>query len=242
MFDTRRPYAEKAFRKGRSRDERLTHEGAPPPKPELGALMPSKSTSGTGRLQFWFDFASTYSYIAAMRIEALCAAAGVALDWKPFLLGPIFALQGWNDSPFNLNERRGAYMWHDLERLSAKFGLPWRRPSAFPRSSTLAARVACSVTEQPWCGEFIRRTFVANFGDDRDIGDGTVVSEMLEGLGEDPGQVIARALDQDHRGALRTSTERATALGIFGAPNCVVGDELFWGEEALEDAIAFAGR
>ncbi len=65
-------------------------------------------------LEFWFDFASTYSYVAAMRIEAMCAAAGVALTWRPFLLGPIFALQGWHDSYYNLNQRRGRYMWPRL--------------------------------------------------------------------------------------------------------------------------------
>src|SRR5450755_2744220 len=102
-------------------------------------------------LEFWFDFASTYSYVAAMRIEELCRASAVPLAWTPFLLGPIFSLQGWNDSHFNINQRRGAYMWRDLERLSKKFGLPWQRPTRFPRSSTLAARVACLIASEPWC-------------------------------------------------------------------------------------------
>lgn len=108
-------------------------------------------------LEFWFDFASGYSYIAAMQIEAMCSAVDVKLVWKPFLLGPIFALQGWNDSHFNLNPRRGAYMWRDLERLCGKFGQPFRRPAVFPRNSTLAARVASSIVDEPWAGEFIRR-------------------------------------------------------------------------------------
>ena len=87
-------------------------------------------------LEFWFEFASTYSYVAAMRIEELCREGGVELVWRPFMLGPIFALQGWSDSHFNLNERRGSYMWRDLERLTDKFGLPWRKPSRFPRPSS----------------------------------------------------------------------------------------------------------
>lgn len=195
-----------------------------------------------GRLDFWFDFASTYSYVAAMRIEKLCADGGVSLTWAPFLLGPIFALQGWNDSPFNINERRGAYMWRDLERLTSKFGLPWRRPTAFPRASTLAARVACSIAAEPWCGDFVRATFVANFAHDRDIASNAVISDILERLGQDGDVVLARAVDPERKGLLRANTERATALGIFGAPNCVVDGELFWGEEALDDAIAWANR
>ncbi len=70
-------------------------------------------------LDFWFDFASTYSYPAAMRIGPLAAAAGVSLRWRPFLLGPIFKDQGWETSPFNLYPAKGRYMWRDLERICA---------------------------------------------------------------------------------------------------------------------------
>ncbi len=73
----------------------------------------------TAPLEFWFEFASTYSYPAAMRVEALCTTARVALRWRPFLLGPLFAAQGWRDSPFNLYPAKGAYMWRDLARVCA---------------------------------------------------------------------------------------------------------------------------
>src|SRR5437667_6541036 len=87
-------------------------------------------------MQFWFDFASTYSYVAAMRIEEECAQAGVSLEYKPFLLGPIFTeLLGIKDSPFNHFPVRGRYMWRDLERLCEEYDLPWSRPSVFPRTS-----------------------------------------------------------------------------------------------------------
>jgi 2-hydroxychromene-2-carboxylate isomerase len=188
-------------------------------------------------LAFWFEFASTYTYVAAMRIEQSCADAGVPLRWKPFLLGPIFALQGWNDSHFNLNPRRGAYMWRDMERLTAKLHLPWRKPSVFPRNTIVPARVACAVADEAWCGEYVRRIFVANFGEDREVGERNVVASILTELGQDADAVLARAEAPEKRGTLRANTERAIELGIFGAPNCVVGDELFWGEESLDDAI-----
>ena len=193
-------------------------------------------------LEFWFDFASTYSYVAAMRIERLCAAAAVELVWRPFLLGPIFALQGWSDSHFNLNPRRGAYMWRDLERLTSKFDLPWRRPSQFPRSSTLAARVACHVAGEAWAGEYIRRIYRANFGEDREIGERAVVAQILGEFRPDADAILAEAEAPARRGLLRANTERAIELGIFGAPNCLVAGELFWGEEALDDALAWARR
>jgi 2-hydroxychromene-2-carboxylate isomerase len=191
-------------------------------------------------LEFWFEFASTYSYIAAMRIETMCRDAGVRLVWKPFLLGPIFALQGWNTSHFNLNPRRGEYMWRDMERLCAKFGLPWRRPSVFPRSTTLAARVACAIAGEPWCGDYVRRVYVANFGKDRPIDDRAVIAEILTELGRPAEEILQRADSPDYRPRLRANTDHAITLGIFGAPNCVVDGELFWGEESLEDAIAWS--
>jgi len=76
----------------------------------------SRSPDTFAPLQFWFEFASTYSYVGASRIEAMARARGVPFEWRPFLLGPIFRHQGWNDSPFNLNPARGRYMWRDLER------------------------------------------------------------------------------------------------------------------------------
>jgi 2-hydroxychromene-2-carboxylate isomerase len=191
------------------------------------------------RLEFWFDFASTYSYIAVMRIEEMCSQREVDLVWRPFSLGPIFQMQGWDNSPFNINARRGAYMWRDMERLTKKLNLPWRKPSVFPRNSILAARIACAGDSQTWCGDFIRRVFVANFGEDLDIDDPSILATVLDEAGA-PKDVAERATSPEYRGLLRRNTEIAIELGIFGAPNCVANGELFWGEEALEDALDWA--
>src|SRR5262245_28160960 len=93
-------------------------------------------------LEFWFDFASTYSYVSAVRIRGLAETANVALRFKPFLLGPIFKTLGWDTSPFSIYEAKGRHMWRDLERLAADLQLPFRRPAAFPQNSVLPARVA----------------------------------------------------------------------------------------------------
>ena len=74
-------------------------------------------------LDFWLEFASTYSYPAAMRIGALAQAAGVIVRWRPFLLGPIFKQQGWDTSPFNLYPAKGRYMVRDCERQCAALGI-----------------------------------------------------------------------------------------------------------------------
>ena len=108
------------------------------------------------KLEFWFEFASTYSYVTAMRIEDAAARVGVEVEWRAFLLGPIFRQQGWTDSPFNLFPAKGRYMWQDLQRQCRKHGLPLRMPSTFPRNGLLAARIACAHADAPWLPAFVR--------------------------------------------------------------------------------------
>ena len=191
-------------------------------------------------VQFWFEFASTYSYLAAMRVEDAAAQAGVGVEWKSFLLGPIFAAQGWNDSPFNIYPAKGAYMWRDMERGCARHALAWKRPTRFPRGALLAARVACAGAREPWCPDFVRAVYRANFAEDREIGEPTVVGEILTGLRLRAAELIERAQTPDAKDRFRRQNDEAATLGIFGAPSFVVGDELFWGNDRLEDALAWA--
>jgi 2-hydroxychromene-2-carboxylate isomerase len=192
-------------------------------------------------LQFWFDFASTYSYVAAMRVEAGCARAGVELEYKPFLLGPIFTeLLGIKDSPFNAQPVRGRYMWRDIERLCAKYEIPWRRPSVFPRHSVLAARAALSAGART--GAVTRAIFLANFAEDEDISDPSVLARVVDSAGGDGHRAVELARTQEVKDRLRASTDEARRLGVFGAPNFVIHGELFFGQDRLEDAIEWARR
>jgi 2-hydroxychromene-2-carboxylate isomerase len=190
-------------------------------------------------LEFWFEFASTYTNPTSQRIEAVARAAGVEIVWRPFLLGPIFRTQGWNDSPFNIYPAKGRYMWRDLARICDELGLPFRHPSQFPRNGLLAARVSCAFDTEPWLPEFVRRVYRANFAEDRDISDAAVLGAILESVGQ-PASRLGAADAPETKAKLRTQMERAEALGVFGAPSFVVGDELFWGNDRLETAVAWA--
>ena len=193
-------------------------------------------------IHFWFEFASTYSYPAAMRVERVAAGAGVPLVWRPFLLGPIFAAQGWNDSPFNIYPAKGRYMWRDLERICEREGIPMRRPSRFPQNGLLAARVAFLAGTEPWLPDFVRAVYRANFAQDRDISDTGTIGGILESLGQKAGDVMERAASPENKERLRLQEEEAIRRGIFGAPSFTVGEELFWGNDRLEDAIAYQQR
>ncbi len=193
------------------------------------------------RLEFWFEFGSTYSYPAAMRVEREALARGVEIAWRAFLLGPIFKAQGWSDSPFNLYPAKGRYMWRDLERVCEAEGLAFMRPSVFPRNGLAAARIACRFADRPWLGAFVRAVYEANFRDDSDIGDDAVLTDCLCAAGcDDSRAVLTEARSDAAKAALRASTERAAALGIFGAPTFAAEDEIFWGNDRLEAALEWA--
>ena len=188
-------------------------------------------------VSFWFEFASTYSYPAAMRIEALAAQRGVKVAWRAFLLGPIFREQGWNDSPFNIYPVKGRYMWRDLERICAAHEIPLRRPSQFPRNGLLAARVACWFADAPWLPDFVRAVYRANFAEDRDIASPDTVLQCLAVSGGDPAALFAQAQSPEAKERMRANTDEAISHGIFGAPSLLVGGELFWGHDRIEDAL-----
>jgi 2-hydroxychromene-2-carboxylate isomerase len=191
-------------------------------------------------LDFFYEFASTYSYIAAMRIAPLAQAAGVTVRWRPFLLGPIFKSQGWDTSPFNLFPVKGRYMVRDCERLCGELGLDFRLPEPFPQNSLLTARVALAGLEAGWGEEFSRAVYRAQFAEGRNIGDAAVVREIVSGLGQDVEAALARAQADDVKAKLRATTEEAQRLGIFGAPSFVAAGELYWGNDRLEQALAAA--
>lgn len=193
------------------------------------------------QLQFWFDFASTYSFLTAMRIERLAAEAEVGLEWRPFMLGVVLRERGWQGNPADTFPAKGAYMWRDIERRALLRGHGFRKPSVFPRNPVLANRVAQVAAEEGWCGGFMRRAYAANFIEDREIGEPEVIAQLVAACDRDPAIVLERAQSQPVRDALRRNTEAALAKGLFGAPSFVVGEELFWGDDRLEDALAWCG-
>ena len=175
-----------------------------------------------------------------MRIEQRAAEAGVAIVWRPFLLGPIFREQGWNDSPFNLYPAKGRYMWRDLDRVCGELGLAFRRPSVFPRNGLRAARIACRHAEAAWLPGFVRAVYHANFAEDRDPADPAVLTDLLGRLGLPAEEILARGSEDAAKRTLREQTERAVERGIFGAPSFWVDGELHWGNDRMDAALRAA--
>ena len=194
-------------------------------------------------LDFWFDFASTYSYPAALRIWRLAAEARVTVRFRPFLLGPIFKAQGWDTSPFNLYPAKGRNMWRDLERLCEDADLPFRKPEPFPQNSLLPARVAVAGMEHGWGEAFSVGVYRAQFAEGQRIDYPATLSAILTSLKIDAKAALDIAQSDANKLRLRAETEEAARRGVFGAPTFVTaGGELFWGNDRLEQALRWAKR
>lgn len=195
------------------------------------------------KIEFWYDFASTYSYLSVMRIEPLAAASGVQVAYRPFLLGPTFKAQGLTTSPFVAVPIKGRYMERDIARIADARGLVFHMPDPFPAHSLAAARVATVAEAEGWIGPFTRAVFSAEFANREDIAASDVLDRIVSNLGHDPARISAAAGTAENKAALRERTEAASAKCIFGAPTFVTADgEIFWGDDRLEQALAWATK
>lgn len=189
-------------------------------------------------MEVWIEYSSTYSYLTVARIGRLAAQHGVTLDWQPFFLPPVRDHQGLG-FPFPEASAKTAYMWRDLERRATKLGIPYRRPSTYPVNSLPSARVALAGKQDGWCQRFTEEAFRLHWTEGRLIGTDDNLEAALQSLGLDVAQVRQLANSPENKDALKAQTARAVERGIFGAPSFVIGNELFWGDDRLEDAIAF---
>jgi 2-hydroxychromene-2-carboxylate isomerase len=193
------------------------------------------------KLDFWYEFASTYSYLTALRIETLARERNMDIAWRPFLLGAVFKAQGWDTSPFNLFPTKGAYMWRDIERLCDAQGLKFKRPDPFPQSSLLAARLAMTRQVTPQRAEFSRRVYLAHFAEGARIDDPAVLRDILESLRVDADAALTEARSEAVKLGLRQATDDAMRLRLFGAPSFITAKgEVFWGNDRLEAAFNWA--
>jgi 2-hydroxychromene-2-carboxylate isomerase len=190
-------------------------------------------------MQVWIEYASTYSYLTVARIGRLSEERGVDLEWKPFLVAAVRDKEGL-PFPFPSESPKTAYMWRDLERRARRYHLPYRRPEVYPVNSLLTARVGLVAAGEGWCRQFTEGVFKLHWTEGRLIGTEDNLNTVLEALGKDPRAVVEQAQGAENKAALKAQNERAVELGIFGAPSFLVGGELFWGDDRLEDALDLA--
>lgn len=190
-------------------------------------------------LDFYFFIGSTYSYLSVNRAAALAQARGVTLRWRPFSVRTLMREQ--KNVPFADKPVKQRYMWRDLERRAARFGIPFDGAPPYPiDADERANRVATLAAREGWCPVFTQAVFRAWFLGKQDPGEPGALRAILEGLGQDADRCLAMADGEAVRGDYAAQTDRARELGIFGSPTFVHGTEVFWGDDRLEDALDWA--
>lgn len=187
-------------------------------------------------LDFWYSIGSTYSYLTVMRISDLAAARGVAVSWRPYNVREIMLEQ--NNIPFANKPNKTAYMWRDIERRAARFGLPARIPAPYPLVHLpLANQVAVIAARDGWCEAYSRETYRRWFQEGEPAGSEPNLSASIAAAGQDPAPVLQEASGEAGIALLAAETDVARKLGIFGSPSFMAGSELFWGDDRLEEAL-----
>lgn len=191
-------------------------------------------------IDFWFSIGSTYTYLTVMRLKEVEQEFGIDFRWQPFSVRVL--MQEMKNIPFVGKPAKEKYMWRDLQRRAGKYDIPIRLPIAYPlQHFDRANRVAILAQQEGWCPEYVSATYQLWFNKGMPAGDDANLAESLRIVGQDSNRVLELAQSDSIETAYRESTSRARNLGIFGSPTFVVGnDELFWGDDRLEDAIEFA--
>lgn len=190
------------------------------------------------QVDFFYFFGSCYAYLSVMRIGALATEAGVTVRWRPFNVRTVMAE---NNIALRTQVAKVKYMWRDLERRAATSGVPYVRAPIWPTDPDLLSnRVAMVAAAGGWCEAYTIASFKAWFLEGLPLGDRSHLDHVLPPLGKDVDSVMAEANQPAAHARLTAETDAARAHGIFGSPAFVVDGETFWGDDRLEEALAWA--
>lgn len=185
-------------------------------------------------LEFFFDFGSPTAYLASTQLPAIAAHAGVALQWRPMLLGGVFKATG-NASPVTV-PAKGRWMFGDLQRWARRWGVPMQFNPHFPINTLTLMRIATGLQlrEPSLFDRYVSATYGAMWVAPRNLGDAEVLAAWLAEAGFDASALLGLAADAEVKARLVATTEEAVARGAFGAPTMFVGDEMFFGQDRLD--------
>ena len=191
-------------------------------------------------VDFYFWTASTYTYLTVNRIEAVAAREGIEVRWKPFNLRAL--LRENNHVPFPAGRAKTEYMWRDLQRRAEMHGLPFpdERPAYPSDPETLNFKAALIAYEEGWARDYALTAFDWWFLKGKPPGMDGNLAVMLSEMGRDAEAILSRIAAPEMDAKMAASADEARALGLFGSPHFVVGKEVFWGDDRLEDAFSWA--
>lgn len=194
----------------------------------------------TATLEFFYDYVSSYSYLANVAVKSL---SDVEVRYRPVFLGGVMNATGNN--PPGTVPAKGRYLGQDLQRWARHYDVPFRFNSVFPQNTLSALRLALVAQH---CGTFDavhQPLFDAMYVHDRDLSDPAVLADIVTTAGLDAGHYASQVVTQAIKDELKENTEEAVARGAFGAPTFFVGEQMFFGNDRFDfirAAIADAAK
>ena len=188
------------------------------------------------QVDFYLDFTSPYAYLASTRIDTLAARHDYRVVWHPFLIGATFRVTG-RKAPVEHPLVR-EYMYHDVLRSARLLNQPLNFPAKFPILSVKPARLFYFLQDREGNQEtaiaFAHAVYSAYFVEGRDISDSATLTELLLPFGMKEEEVDVQLRSSSLKERFRAEVDAAIERGVFGAPTFVVGDEMFWGHDRLD--------
>ncbi|WP_262273419.1 2-hydroxychromene-2-carboxylate isomerase [Microvirga yunnanensis] len=189
------------------------------------------------QIDFFYFFGSCYAYLSVMRIEKLAAEAGIEVRWSPFSVRDLMTEKGYS---LRTQPTKMTYIFRDVERRARLHGIPFEKPPIWPTDpDQLANRVGIVAFSQGWGREYTLTSFQKWF-EGQALGADESLRATIRSHGRDPDEIISLANSSETRAQYDQETDTARQLGIFGSPTFAVGQEIFWGDDRLEEALAWA--
>jgi 2-hydroxychromene-2-carboxylate isomerase len=193
-------------------------------------------------IDFYFEFASPYGYLASLRIDAIAARHGREVRWRPIMLGA--ALKATGTAPNASLPLKGPYLRHDVPRSARLLGVPLRLPPVMPMNSLAASRAFWWL--EPEAPALARRlaqaVYHAHWGEGRDMSTPEQVAEVAETLGIERAALLRAVADPAIKARLKAVTDESLERGVFGSPFVFVDGEPFWGHDRLDQVALWLER
>ncbi len=183
------------------------------------------------QVEFLFDFGSPTSYIAYRRLATIADRTGATIVWTPVLLGAILQSLG-NTQPTAVPAKR-KWFFADLALWARQFGIEYQENPHFPVVTLALQRGAIALQGSPLFAAYVEAVFSAMWQTPRNLGDATVLEQVLTSAGIDTEDFKARIGSPEVKNRLKANTDSAISRGVFGCPSFFVGDQLFFGQDRL---------
>ena len=191
-------------------------------------------------IDFYFSIGSTYTFLSVTRILDIEKKNNIKFNWKPFSVRAI--MKEMNNIPFPKDKKNKVdYMWRDIERRAKSYGFFAKTPVPYPLSEfDLANQIAILGLEEGWGIDYVRLTYKKWFQEGKEPAIDPSISEVCDELKLNKNEIITAAKDQIIQNKYLLNTDSARNNKIFGSPSFVVNSEIFWGDDRMEDAIAWS--